>query len=654
MIVTNKSTEDQPQPEKNINKETPTTGDDALTAIEPCSFYGQKCGVWKCTPGWLQFFNNPKFFLLSLICFVILQGAVATGFISVGLSSIERRYNLPSSLSAFAAISYEIGVILILPFSSYIGGRGHKPRVLGISLLTVGIGCFIFASPQFISGSYQNFNSTLLSDICTNYISNYVPTCSSPVIYYYPLFVFGNIIIGFGSSTLYTVGVGFIDDSTHPRYSPIYISVFYIAAVLGPSIGFGLGGFFLSVFVDPFTPTTLTSRDTQWVGGWWIGFVFVGILSFLVFPQFFLYPRRLQGSLTFDKLRKESQPIENQGISFQEDHNVSLFQILKDYPYYLFRILKNLTFLFATLGVTTAGFISIGLVTFLPKYIEVQYSVTPSIASYLIGGISIPAASIGIFLGGLTLFIFKKLSVERLALLLIAVTLIEIIIPPLFLVTCSHPLIVGVNYNYPNSTKLSNFAIRNLNASCFSNCNCETHLYQPICSDGVTYVTPCLAGCSGQANSSGFYSNCSCIQEQSVTTDGKCTENCTITIIIAGILLFFSIVLIFYNNIPFLKLTLRCVADKDRTVALGIQSLITRLLGQLPGPLALGGIFDLNCILWQETDCGVRGACLEYNTDTLKYSLIGFLSIGVILTNIFFILAWITWRYRKIPKEETA
>ncbi|KAI6650545.1 solute carrier organic anion transporter family member 4A1 [Oopsacas minuta] len=649
LISSNNTTDDQP--EKDSKSETSTGGEDDVTGSAECSFYDGKCGLWKCTPGWLQFFNNPKFLVISLSCFVLLQGSVATGFISVGLSSIERRYNLPSSLSAFAAISYEIGVILILPFSSYFGGRGHKPRVLGISLLTLGIGCLIFASPQYISGAYQSFNSTLSSEICTNK-SNSRPICSSPLIYYYPLFIFGNMIIGFGSSTLYTVGTGFIDDSTHPRYSPIYISVFYIASVLGPAIGFGLGGFFLSVYVDPFSPTTLTSTDTQWVGAWWIGFVFAGTVSILASTQFFLYPRRIKGSREYDKLRKENQPVENQGISFEEDHNISLFKMLKEYPNYLRRILRNLTFLFATLGVTTGAFVIAGVVTFLPKYVEVQFGVSPSIASYLIGGISIPAASIGIFLGGLTLFIFKKLSVERLALMLLILTLIELIIPPVLLITCSNTRIAGVNYNYPNSTKLSNFAIRNLNESCFSNCNCETYLYQPICSEGVTYISPCLAGCTGQANSSGFYSNCSCVQDQSVTIDGKCPEMCTVTIIIAAILLFFAIVLLFYNNIPFLKLSLRCVADKDRTVALGIQSLITRIFGQLPGPLALGGIFDLNCVLWQETDCGTRGACLEYNRETLKYSFIGLLGGGIIITNIFFFLAWITWKYRKIPKEE--
>ena len=612
-------------------------------------YYDGKCGFYKCSPKWLQILNNPKMFLFSLSIFIVLQGSVATGFISVGLSSIERRYNLSSSLAAFAVISYELGVILTLPFSSYFGGRSHKPRVLGISLLILGIGCLVFASPQYFSGIY-NVNSTSSAEICTN-TSMFQPVCGSPLIYFYPLFVIGNMIIGCGSSTLYTVGTGFIDDSTHPRFSSIYLSVFYTVAILGPALGFGFGGFFLSLFVDPFTPTTLTSRDPQWVGAWWIGFVVTGVLSIILSLQFFLYPRRLEGSEEYDRLRKEQQPIQNQGISFQDDHDIPVFTLIKEYPFYVFRILKNLTFVFVTMGITVGAFVIAGVVSFLPKYLEIQFSVTPSIASYLIGGVSIPAASIGIFLGGLTLFFFKKLSVERLALMVLILSLVEVFIPPLLLITCAYPRISGVNIDYPNSTARTNFRIREQNVGCFSSCDCRSSFFQPICSEGVTYFSPCLAGCPEQANPNGTYTGCSCLNNASLALSGKCIEFCTVTIIIAGVLLFIAILLLFYNNIPFLKLTLRCVADKDRTVALGIQSLITRVFGQLPGPLTLGGIFDLNCILWQETECGTRGACLEYNTEILKYSIVAFLSVGVIVTNIFFFLAWISWKYRKTPED---
>ena len=632
-------------PEETKEDLSPTTSEGDIQGI----YYNGKCGLFCFNPKWLQIFNHPLFYLISLCFFVIVQGSVATGFISVGLSSIERRYNLPSSLAAFAAISYEIGVIVTLPISTYFGGRSHKPRVLGISIFIMGIGSLIFASPHYFSGSY-NIDANSSSEICTN-ASTFQSDCNPPAILFYPLFVIGNIIIGCGASTLYTVGVGFLDESTNPRYTPIFLSIFYIVSIIGPAIGFGLGGVFLSIFVDPFSTTTLTSSHPQWVGAWWIGFVFSGLVSILGSIQFFLYPRRLKNAQEYDKLRQSLHPLQSEGRSFENDHGISIITMIKEYPLYIRRLAKNPTFIFTTLAITAGAFVVAGIVTFLPKYVEIQYGLTPSVASYVIGGISIPAASLGILGGGLTLFVFKKLTVERLALLVFILTVIEVAIPPLFLLGCDSIIFAGVNSDYPNSTARTNFVLRNLNVSCLSSCDCRVNRYQPICSEGVNYFSPCLAGCPNEPTSNGTYIDCSCLGSDIVASQGKCTSNCLIQLFVSIVLLFLAVVLIFYNNIPFLKLTLRCVADKDRTVALGIQSVFFRVLGQLPGPLVIGAIFDLNCILWEETECGDRGACLEYNTPTLRYSLVGVMSISLLASISFFFLAWITWKYRKMEEK---
>ena len=524
-------------------------------------YYNGKCGLFGRNPKWMQFLNHPIVFLISLSFFIIVQGSVATGYISLGLSSIERRYNLPSSLSAFAAISYEIGVILTLPFSSYFGGRSHKPRVLGISLLTIGVGSLIFSSPHYFSSSYS-LNANTSNELCTN-ASTLQPECMAPLILLYPLFVIGNVIIGCGASTVYTVGVGFIDDSTHPKYTPIYLSALYIVTIIGPAIAFALGGLFLSIFVDPFTTTTLTNTHPQWVGAWWIGFVLSGIAGIFGSIQFFFYPRRLKHAKEYDRLRKIHQPLQSEGISFENDHNLPIITMIKEYPSYLCRLAKNPTFLFVTLGISAGAFVLAGVVTFLPKYMEVQFAVTPSTASYVIGGASIPASSVGIIAGGVTLYFFKKIKVEHLALCVFILTLIEVVAPPLFLLGCSSTYVAGANFDYPNSTDRTNFMLRNLSVSCLSSCDCKSRSYQPICSEGVTYFSPCLAGCPNEPNSNGSYSDCSCLGQGVNAFVGKCLENCIQNLIISFLLLFLAVVILLYNTIPFIKLTLRCVADKD-------------------------------------------------------------------------------------------
>jgi len=34
-----------------------------------------------------------------------------------------------------------------------------------------------------------------------------------------------------------------------------------------------------------------------------------------------------------------------------------------------------------------------------------------------------------------------------------------------------------------------------LNATCNSNCDCKSTIFDPVCSDGITYFSPCQAGC---------------------------------------------------------------------------------------------------------------------------------------------------------------
>ena len=57
---------------------------------------------------------------------------------------------------------------------------------------------------------------------------------------------------------------------------------------------------------------------------------------------------------------------------------------------------------------------------------------------------------------------------------------------------------------------------------------------------------------------------------------------------------------------------LRCVPDSHRSFALGLQWIVIRLLGTIPGPILFGALFDHTCVLWQN-HCGREGACKSYD-----------------------------------------
>ena len=56
------------------------------------------------------------------------------------LSSIERRYQLSGLQVGLVASVFDMSVLVSVIFISFFGGKGHKPRWLGVSLLIQGLG----------------------------------------------------------------------------------------------------------------------------------------------------------------------------------------------------------------------------------------------------------------------------------------------------------------------------------------------------------------------------------------------------------------------------------------------------------------------------------------------------------------------------------
>ena len=88
-------------------------------------------------------------FLFSLL------GIVVNGLVNISISTIEKRYELQSSLTGLISSSYDIAFCLLSLFVSFSGERGHKPRWLAFSSFMIGLGALVFSLPKFFSGKYQ-------------------------------------------------------------------------------------------------------------------------------------------------------------------------------------------------------------------------------------------------------------------------------------------------------------------------------------------------------------------------------------------------------------------------------------------------------------------------------------------------------------------
>ena len=61
---------------------------------------------------------------------------------------------------------------------------------------------------------------------------------------------FGQLVMGAGTTPLYTLGPAYLDENVNPKVSPIYLGIWYATTFLGPGLGFAIGGTFLKKFTD--------------------------------------------------------------------------------------------------------------------------------------------------------------------------------------------------------------------------------------------------------------------------------------------------------------------------------------------------------------------------------------------------------------------
>lgn len=90
------------------------------------------CGILTCRPFIIQKFARIKIFVLLLSILVTLQQALSSGYINSVITTIEKRFEIPSSYSGLIASSYEIGNVITVIFVSYLGSRRHIPVWIGI------------------------------------------------------------------------------------------------------------------------------------------------------------------------------------------------------------------------------------------------------------------------------------------------------------------------------------------------------------------------------------------------------------------------------------------------------------------------------------------------------------------------------------------
>uniref|UniRef100_A0A8C7TFW2 Solute carrier organic anion transporter family member n=1 Tax=Oncorhynchus mykiss TaxID=8022 RepID=A0A8C7TFW2_ONCMY len=566
-------------------------------------------------------------FLISL-SFVYFAKAFGGSYMKSSVTQIERRFDIPSSLIGVIDGSFEIGNLLVIAFVSYFGAKLHRPRLIGIGCLIMAAGAFLTALPHFFQGQWVH--------LLLGQKQKHKEAGSSMWIYVF----LGNMLRGIGETPVMPLGVSYLDDYARKENTAIYLACLQTVGILGPVFGFMFGSFCAKIYVDigsvDLESISINHKDSRWVGAWWLGFLVSGFLMLLAGIPFWFLPN------TLAKQCKKVEP--EQGSFLPEDNTeedapqpVTMAAMAKDFAPSLKRLFSNKVYLLIILTSVVAFNGFIGMITFKPKFMEQVYGQSPSKAIFLIGSMNLPAVAVGVIVGGLVMKRFKLsvLGAARLSIVSSFLSFCLLLIQ--YFLQCDNSEVAGLTMTYQGATEVS-YQQESLLSQCNMGCSCSLKHWDPVCArNGITYASPCLAGCqtsTGVGKEMEFH-NCTCMQELKgglmapPTNMSAILGQCPRKSDCDRMFKFYMAVTVLGAFVSACGGTsgyivlLRSIHPDLKSLALGMHTLIGRTLGGIPPPIYFGALIDRTCLKWGLKRCGGQGACRFYDSHAFRITFLG-------------------------------
>uniref|UniRef100_A0A672R3X4 Solute carrier organic anion transporter family member n=1 Tax=Sinocyclocheilus grahami TaxID=75366 RepID=A0A672R3X4_SINGR len=554
---------------------------------------------------------------LAAMCFVYFAKAFQGSYMKSSIMQIERRFDIPSSLIGFIDGSFEIGNLFVIAFVSYFGAKLHRPRLIGAGCLIMAMGSFITAAPHFFQGLYK-YETTISHFSASNGTENILPCltngslaqdeiptveiqadCEKVASSSLWLYVFlGNMLRGVGETPVMPLGLSYLDDFSRAENTALYMALIQTMGIMGPMFGFMLGSFCAKLYVDigavDLDSITINHKDSRWVGAWWLGFLLTGGVMLLAGIPFWFLPKSLpkQGETETVKQSNVVEGEQERDVTAP----VSMAALAKDFLPSLKKLFSNtiyMIFIITTI-IQVNGFI--GLMTFQPKYMEQTYGHSASRAILLIGE-----------------FTFAYVFIC------------------LILISSIGLIILFISNRAPEVSYQQNTLISQCNMAC----SCSLKHWDPICaaSNGLTYASPCLAGCqtSTGVGKEMVFHNCTCIGDSPFpyanmsAVLGQCPRKSDCDYMFK----FYMAVTIIGSFFPACAATpgyiilLRSINPELKSLALGVHILLIRTLGGIPPAIYFGALIDRTCLKWGTNQCGGRGACRIYDSIAFRNSYLG-------------------------------
>ncbi|KAK7891092.1 hypothetical protein WMY93_023055 [Mugilogobius chulae] len=591
---------------------------------------------------------NLKMFLAAL-SFAYFAKALSGSYMKSTITQLERRFDIPSYLIGIIDGSFEIGNLLVIAFVSYFGAKLHRPKIIALGCVLMSFGTFLIAMPHFLIGSYKirtavrpSLNSSNILTPCSPGPPESAMTgCEQESSVSMWIYVFlGNVLRGIGETPVQPLGISYIDDYARSENAAFYIGCVQTISVIGPVFGYVLGSLCAKIYVDvgnvDMETVTITPGDARWVGAWWLGYIITGVVTLMSAVPFWFCP-----NLCLSRWRSTTPAaVRSRRVSSKTPRDCSTSSGRRSRPTCT-RWPKS-TRKPSLHPVPMCDHHPVQLphrnVTYKPKYIEQHYGLSASKANFLMGIINIPAVALGMFSGGL-LMRNCKLGTMGAAKFAFGTSLLGYFLSLLFFAMgCENAKVAGVTVSYNGAENLS-YQERSLFSECNLGCSCSRREWDPVCgTNGITYVTPCLAGCTATSGSgkNTVFENCRCVTVPDAlplnltASLGQCPrgDSCERVFPYFLALSVLSSFIISLGGTPGFMLLVRCIKPELKSLALGIHTLATRTLAGIPAPIYFGAIIDSTCLKWGYKTCGGRGACRIYNTSAYRIVYLG-LTLGL-------------------------